>query len=408
MKTVCIHFPHTPLSGTVLLPASKSVSNRALIIQAVCDAPFNIHNLSDADDTRMLQQAISFPAAAENVGAGGTTFRFLLALRALQGHTGVLSGSPRLNERPVQILVELLRSLGADISYTEKDGFPPLRLNGGVMRGGAVPADASVSSQFISALMLIGPRLPGGLTILPEGNKVSAAYIRMTAAMMQFFGMPVRYTADAIIVPEGNYVPADITIGADWSAAAFFYALAALSPHSEIRLPGLSFDHWQGDEAVASIMEDWGVITNVSGDGVVLHSSGIPHREFMYDLLETPDLAQALAVMAAVSGRKLTLTGLQTLKQKETDRILALKEALALAGARVEAGTDFLHVLSAVSKEKTEQTVFGAYHDHRMVMALSLLACSGAKVRIEDADQVNKSFPGFFEGLKSIGGVVNY
>jgi len=403
MRVMSVQLPGLPLSGSVDLPASKSVSNRALIIQALCSTPFEIANLSVADDTRLLKQCIDHPAAIEDAGAGGTTFRFLLALRTLQQHQGVLSGSPRLMERPVRVLVDLLRSMGASIDYAGTDGFPPLKLRGGALSGGVHRVDASVSSQFVSALMLIGPRLPGGLTIVPTGEMVSATYIAMTASMMRYFGVPVLVTADQIVIPEMDYTSRDISVSSDWSAAAFFFALAALCPHSELLLKGLHFDHWQGDESAAELMLDWGVSTVVQGDGLLLRSSGIPHREFVYDFLATPDLAQAFAVMAAVAGRKLTLTGLQTLRQKETDRLSALKESLEMAGAEVIIGNDYLQVVSGVSAEKISSVNFEAYHDHRMVMALSLLACSGAVVRLKDPGQVSKSFPGFFKALAATG-----
>lgn len=402
MRTV-LHHPGTALTGSVQLPASKSISNRVLVIQSLCASPFTIRNLSTAADTQLLAAGLSLTAPVLDAGAGGTTFRFLLAVAALKQFRGVLKGTPRLMRRPVQALVEQLRALGADIRSTDEPGFPPLSLHGGALRGGVVEVEASATSQFLSALLLIAPCLPGGLTILPKGSIVSGSYVRMTTALMAHFGVPVARVGQQLVVPEHPYRPVDFIIGADWSAAAFFYAFAALHPGSDVLLAGLRRGDGQGDEAIAGYMEAWGVTSETQPEGVRIRSSGIPHRSFSYDLLETPDLAQALAVLAAVSGRALQLTGLQTLRQKETDRLEALRESLTLAGAAVVITSDTLEVCAPVDAGQVAATVFDAYEDHRMVMALSLLAATGAPVRLNDSEQVNKSFPAFFGVLQELG-----
>lgn len=402
MRTV-LHHPGNALTGTVQLPASKSISNRVLVIQSLCPAPFAISHLSTAADTQLLADGLSLSGPVLDAGAGGTTFRFLLAVAALKQYKGILKGTPRLMRRPVQELVEQLRALGADIGYPEQPGFPPLVLKGGALHGGVVEVDVSGTSQFLSALLLIAPCLPGGLSMLPKGRIVSGSYVRMTTALMAHFGVPVGMDGERLVVPEGNYLPGDFTIGADWSAAAFFYAFAALHPGSDLLLSGLRRGDGQGDEAIAGYMEAWGVTSETLPEGVRIRSSGIPHRSFSYDLLETPDLAQAMAVLAAVSGRSLTLTGLQTLRHKETDRLEALRESLTSAGASVVITSDTLAVQAPVSAGQVAAAVFDAYEDHRMVMALSLLAATGAPVRLNDYEQVRKSFPAFFVELQGLG-----
>ncbi|MBL7923829.1 MAG: 3-phosphoshikimate 1-carboxyvinyltransferase, partial [Bacteroidia bacterium] len=295
-EEVWLRAPEGALQAKVDLPSSKSVSNRVLLIRALCREPFRIAEVSEADDTRILQELIQNQPAFADCGAGGTTFRFLLALRCLQGIGGRISGSPRLVERPVRPLVETLQQLGAGIRYLKKEGFPPLLLSGGKMLGGSISIRADVSSQFVSALLLIAPRLSGGLRLQLSGKVVSSKYIDMTLALMRYFGVNSNVRDHTIEVPEAEYRSRDFTVPSDWSAAAFFYAMAALKPGSALTLPGLAEDVFQGDRALEVLMEDWGVSTERQGAEVLIRSRGIPERSFSYDFNDTPDLAQAFAV----------------------------------------------------------------------------------------------------------------
>ncbi|MFN8154185.1 MAG: 3-phosphoshikimate 1-carboxyvinyltransferase [Bacteroidia bacterium] len=400
---VVISIPAGPLMGTVQLPASKSLSNRLLTIRSLSAVKWPIDHLSEADDTRVLNELLEHPAHMEDAGAGGTTFRFLLAVRALQQHRGVITGSPALLERPVHLLVEALREMGAAIDYLGKEGFPPLQLNGGELIGGRYSMDAGVSSQFLSALMMIGPCLPGGLILETAGTRVSSAYVEMTASVMRNCGVQVETGEHVIVIPESAYQPVHVTVSADWSAAVFIYAWAALRPGSEIFLPLLKVRDAQGDARTAGWMEEWGVETMQEENGLRIVSSGIPQREFEYDFLNTPDLAQAFAVMAALSGRTLEITGLSTLRNKETDRLKALYQELSAVGVQVEITNERIRVSGVADPVKIRNRVFPSYQDHRMVMALSLLASSGEEVVLDDSGQVSKSFPGYFREIERLG-----
>jgi len=395
--------PSVFLSVKTDLPASKSVSNRLLIIQSLCEDAFVLKNVSIADDTTILSDLINSNESIEDAGEGGTTFRFLLALRCLQGKSGILCGSKRLSERPVLTLVEALNSLGAGIEYIEKHGFPPLKLSGGKLQGNELKIDAGISSQFISALMLIAPYLPKGLRIVLEGEMVSSSYIKMTAVLMHQFGVDVQMERNEIVISNGKYTSKDVFIYSDWSAAAFFYAMAALKPNSTMSLLNLKEDDLQGDQVLVSLMHEWGVKSQFEIDEVCIQGIGIPEKKFIYDFTETPDLAQAFAVMAALSHRKLFISGLSTLKNKETDRLLALKIELEKLGAIIHITNNSLEVLQGINLTYLENKVLNTYNDHRMVMALSLFCLSGFPVILDDISSVSKSFPNYFLELKKLG-----
>jgi 3-phosphoshikimate 1-carboxyvinyltransferase len=385
------------------LPSSKSLSNRALIIRALTETRFPLENLSEADDTRHLLQLIDHPAAVEFCGAGGTTLRFLLALRAAQNHSSLLSGSERLQQRPLAPLVDALRSLGADIDYVQQEGFAPVQLNGGVLSWADLKINAEISSQFITALLLIGPAVSGGLRLSLEGVPVSSSYIRMTVELMRYFGVELSVGEKVLVVPQAKYQPREYRVSADWSAAAFAFAFAALMPGVEIFLPGLKADDGQGDAVLLHWMHDWGVSSEVLDDGLKIVGAGIPVHACSLNMIDHPDLAQAFAVMAAVAGRELHLSGLSTLPLKETDRLLALKTELEKAGASVVITSDSLSVMKGVEASAISGQTFETYEDHRMVMALSLLASTGQELTLSDIRPVSKSFPGFFKQLESLG-----
>jgi 3-phosphoshikimate 1-carboxyvinyltransferase len=395
--------PPGPLTAHVLLPSSKSISNRLLIIRELSTAPFRIDQLSDADDTRILADLLSENANLENCGHGGTTMRFLLALRCLQGHEGIITGSSRLRVRPIRPLVDTLKALGAAISYEEKEGFLPLRLGKSVLHGGEISIRADVSSQFISALLLIAPRLNAPLSLQLTGNVVSSSYIKMSIDLMRSFGADITTAANCIVVKPSQYTARDFAVPADWSAAAFFYAMVALRPGSQMTLPRLGKDQLQGDRRLIELMKDFGVETLVQEDDVIISGTGVLKENYSYDFTETPDLAQAFAVLAAVSNRPLHLSGLSTLKGKETDRLLALKIELEKAGAQLHITDDSLEVKTGIKISSLSQPTFNTYADHRMVMALSLLSLSGEQVTINEPEQVAKSFPTYFSELEKMG-----
>lgn len=401
--SILLRAPAGLLSGEVNLPASKSVSNRVLIIRALCDEEFPLENLSEADDTRHLLSCLEQGLENERCGDGGTTFRLLLALRACQGKTGTLTAEGRMLERPVAPLVDALNALGAELTYTQGEGRAAVRFSGKPLRGGEISVAAHISSQFLSALMLIAPYLPGGLRINLEGESVSAPYIDMTATLMREFGALVVQEANSISIAGGRYGSRPFRVPPDWSAAAVFYAMVALRPGSKMVLPDLALDQYQGDRALASLMSEWGVETTIKGNDIIITSTGIPPHRIETDFSNNPDLAQVFAVMSAVANRPMRLTGLSTLRIKETDRIQALATELKKAGAEVLAGSDFLDVKSGVNQDAIASNRFSSHNDHRMVMALSLLTLVGVDVKMDGVDCVRKSFPGYVNHLKGNG-----
>ena len=409
MKDVVrITAPQGPLQGTVNLPASKSVSNRVLIIRALSGADFSIENQSDADDTRLLDACIRNRQVDEYCGEGGTTFRFLLALRACQGMRGNLTAQGPMLDRPVAPLVNALNDLGAGIEYLKGEGRASVVLSGNIMHGGEVTVQAGISSQFLSALMLIGPCLEGGLRILTIGKVVSGPYITMTAALMREFGCRVEVQDDSISVEQGVYHPKSFLVPPDWSAASVFYALVAARTGSRFHFPALGTDCYQGDRELSRLMQRWGVQTQVDGGDVLIHSGSNPAGPLEVNFEDNPDLAQAFAVLAAVMNRPCILRGLSTLRIKETDRIAALVIELSKAGANVHVEVDRIQIGSGITARRITHMRFDAHGDHRMVMALSLLCLTGEPVIIRGAHSISKSFPCFFEQLSQLGFTVYY
>lgn len=384
----------------VLLPASKSISNRLLIMGAVSGGAVEAENLSTADDTRYLRDALNSGKREIWLGHAGTALRFGLAWAAVTPGERFLHGSARLSERPVAPLVEALRSLGADISYPEKEGYAPLLVRGKKLRGGTVDLDAAVSSQFITALMLIGPVLDSGLELRLAGTVVSEPYLRMTARLMRRAGADVTFRENVIRIAESGYGDTSIEVEPDYSAASYFYAAAAFNQNLEIELPGLPEKSLQGDAVVAEIFRRFGVETRFSARGALLTPGEIIDDRAEYDFLACPDLAQTVAVTAAGLQKPFHLTGLQTLRIKETDRIAALAAELAKCAVGCKASEADLRInhfsdLSATPRIRT-------YDDHRMAMAFAPLAAVFGEIIIEDPEVVSKSFPDFFREIKKV------
>lgn len=350
-----------------------------------------------------------------DAGAAGTTFRFLTAYLAMQEGSLTLTGTERMKKRPIKLLVDALRQLGADIEYLENEGYPPLRIhspNGlGLAHRLAIPADTS--SQYLSALLMIAPTLPKGLELELVGKLVSRPYLEMTLRMMAYFGVQHSWLDNVIYVPPGQYTPKAFTVEADWSAASYHYALAALSDTCDLRLHGLFSNSWQGDSALPVMMRSFGVESHWEGNTVHLtKQAGAVKSFFEWDFLPCPDIAQTLAVVCGAMGVQGLFTGLETLRIKETDRIAALQAELA----KVQVFLSKLPDRFSKNKEKEYFMVdgkavvegspsFATYEDHRMAMAFAPLAMLG-EVQIEEPGVVEKSYPGFWEDLRSLGFMV--
>lgn len=400
------------LIGEITLAGSKSISNRALIMQALCDTDFPIHRLANAKDTQLLQSLLNSDEDLLDAGAAGTTFRFLTAYLAIQPGVQILTGTERMKQRPIKILVEALRQLGATIDYLENEGYPPLRIGEPTddNRTNQLRIAADTSSQYISALLMIAPVLPNGLELTLVGNMVSRPYIEMTLALMQYFGIQYSWVEDVITVPPQDYIARPFIVEADWSAASYFYAMAAFAEEVDLQLNGLFENSTQGDAALVKMMGQFGILTEFNTEGIRLHKNGnAPQPIFEYDFIECPDLAQTLAVVCAGTSVHGVFTGLETLKIKETDRIAALKNELAKVGATMAAlpprfsqknGKQYFSVEGPVTVENSP--VFATYEDHRMAMAFAPLAFFGP-IQIEHPGVVDKSYPDFWEDLKKLG-----
>jgi|SRR6476661_226454 len=411
---IALAWPGGPLRGTAQLPASKSESNRALILQALAGGG-ELSNLSDANDTQLMQRLLAeAPHRTElNAEDAGTVMRFLTAYLAVTGWQGLLTGTARMQERPIAVLVDALRQLGATIHYEGREGYPPLRFAGFepvfTAGGPMLSVRGDISSQYISALLMVGPVLPQGLCIHVTGPAGSVPYISMTSKLMMHFGAGMMFSGSGHYAAQpGGYQPADYEVEADWSAASYWYALVALgAPGSAVTLPGLRQPSFQGDQAIATIMRDFGVVTEFLPTGIRIAQQALPPATGRpYDFTHCPDLAQTVAAVAAALGRSIRMTGLESLRIKETDRIAALQVELAKFGGELEAelgGKSFM--VRSENFHVNGQTV-ATYHDHRMAMAFAPLALLGP-LQIEAPEVVRKSYPQFWNELAKIGFELN-
>jgi len=395
-----------------MLPASKSISNRLLILRYIYHTDLIINNLSQAEDTRLMNDLLK--KIRENNASGilelharnaGTVMRFLCAVLAMIPGNYVLSGDSRLNQRPLKQLVLALQDLGAEIEYQDKDGFPPLLIRESNLSGKEVDIDASVSSQFISALMMIAPSLYDGLEIRLSGTIRSNSYIELTAALMNELGFRVEIHKNLVTVHSGfRKIVNEYTVESDWSSAAFWYEIAALSNNTGIVLKGLDEESLQGDSSLSTIFRDLGVQTEFVEAGIRLSNIPLKTEYLEIDFNDFPDLAQAIIVTAASLGIRGRFKGLETLSIKETDRTAALQIELAKTGA------DFIYdkissswSLTPSTTSKINEPQFDTYDDHRMAMALAPLCMKFKSVMIKNPEVVRKSYPDFWKDLEKLG-----
>ncbi len=397
------------LSGTIILEPSKSLSNRVLIIRSLCGSPFEIHHLSESDDTVVMQKMLSSRETKLFAGHAGSSYRFMVARACLGDREVVLEASPQLCRRPIGPLVRALQTLGADISYLNKEGFPPLTIKPSSslgMKSNEVTLHAGISSQYISALLMIAPNLPNGLTLHLTDDPVSISYVHMTLRMMEYFGISIAWSGNTIKIEPGKYVPRDITIEGDWSSASYYYSCAALAESATIEIEGLNELSLQGDQVVRLIYEGLGVTTRFHEKGITLIKEKVKSKvsPFQYDFTLCPDLAQTVMVTLAGLGIRGELSGLKTLRIKETDRIAAMQTELARVKSILtvhEKEGNITCVLSGKAKWK-DRAVFSTYEDHRMAMAFTPLACLNP-ITIKHPDVVSKSYPGFWRDMDTIG-----
>jgi 3-phosphoshikimate 1-carboxyvinyltransferase len=394
--------------GEINLPASKSISNRALVLNALAGGlPFDsshsmIENLADCDDTLVMTKALEFGSNQIDIGAAGTSMRFLTAFLAGREGLWEITGSQRMKNRPIRILVDALQSLGADIEYLENDGFPPLKIHGKKLTGGSIDMDGSMSSQYLSAMMMVAPAMRQGLTLNIKGELISKPYIRMTLEMMHQWGIEAEWSDTAIVIRPQNYRAIPFVVESDWSGASYWYQMLSLAEGGEILLKGLFSNSLQGDARVADWFEDLGIRSEYLPEGVRLTKTAQVAERFDADFTNQPDLAQTFAVTCALKGIPFRLTGLQSLRIKETDRISALIKEGAKLGFVFRDSNDSILEWTGESCAMLA-TAIDTYDDHRMAMAFAPAAVALGIMRINDPQVVSKSYPGFWEDLKSCG-----
>jgi len=401
-----VSFPNKELKGNIILPASKSISNRLLIIQALCEEPFAIDNLSEAQDTVTLKRLLKSEDEVLDVGPAGTTMRFLTAYLSNGDGVKTLTGSDRMKERPINILVDALRELGANIEYLGADGCPPLKIKGGALSDGEIAINGSVSSQYISALMLIAPTLPNGLTINLTGSVSSRPYIHMTRRCLKKFGATCQFKGGVVTIDGGGYKPNEIIVEADWSSASYWFSLVAVAEGADVVLKGLKKNSMQGDNVISEIFELLGVMSEFEEGGVRLIKTPLNTTHLGFDFSDCPDLAQTVIVTCAAMGISGQFTGIESLRIKETDRITALKTELEKLGAELKDVSEGVVQLTAADKLSSKGVIINTYNDHRMAMAFAPLALICKDIQIENPDVVVKSYPDFWDDLRSVGCVL--
>ena len=393
-----ITFKNAVLEGVFQVPYSKSVSNRMLIINALSGGKGSLENLSECDDTRALRRALADGSALVDVGGAGTAMRFLAAYFALVPGEHVLTGSPRMVRRPIKVLVDALRELGADIAYLGEEGYPPLGVTGGGLRGKNLVVDASVSSQYLSALMMIGPCVPGGLRLQLQGTPVSAPYLQMTAGLMRRCGARVRVTRRAVLVQDGGYSRVPGVCEYDWSAVSFFYELLAVAGRGWMRFLGFRSASVQGDRAQVELWKRLGVRSVLSMKGLRINTVQGPLARVRVDLADMPDVALPFIVACCLREVPFRVSGLGTLRIKECDREEALVRELGKLGFPLRREDEGVLAWDG-ERVPPVSLVIDSHGDHRVAMAFAAAGLVFPGLVICGAEVVDKSFPGFWEEI---------
>jgi len=391
------------VSGNIQITGSKSETNRLLVLQQFYKN-LTIENISNSDDSVLMQKALASTSNEINIGHAGTAMRFLTSYFSVKENSEVvLTGSGRMKDRPIKILVDALRSLGADIDYVEKEGYPPLKITGKKLVKDFVEIDGNVSSQYISSLLLIAPTLQNGLKLKFKGEITSVPYIKMTLALLAELGIELFWDDDSISIQSKPSIDAKtVVVESDWSSASYFYSFVALSPNAEITLSSYKKNSLQGDSVLAEIYKILGVKTVFEENSMVLTNQQPTtnnQKSLTLDLINAPDIAQTIAVTCFGLGIECYLTGLHTLKIKETDRLVALKSEIEKLGGEVEITNETLHLKPSTTINKNISVA--TYDDHRMAMAFAPLAIK-VPIQIEDENVVSKSYPTFWKDLAKI------
>ena len=406
-NSLLIKAPQKLNAVDVFLPSSKSISNRLLILNALSYSPYPIKNLSESDDTNAMFKVLNSNTNNFDVGAAGTSMRFLTAYLSKIMGEWTITGSERMKQRPIKILVDALNNLGGKIDYLEKEGYPPLKISGSALTGGELELAGDVSSQYISALLMIAPEMENGLTLRLKGKITSAPYIQLTLKLMEQFGVKSKWNNDTIIIPPSVYKPTSTKVEADWSAASYWFEIMALSSgDSAICLKGLNKYSFQGDAVVAKLFNQLGVQSKFTSQGLQLTKTKSKVKNFKYDFTNEPDLAQTFAVTCAFLDIPFHLTGLHTLTIKETDRISALVHELSKFGFNIKTnGSDNIFWEGDKTTPQSDIKI-DTYKDHRMCMAFAPAVLKTQQLTINDYMVVTKSYPKFWEDLEKAGIVI--
>lgn len=402
MKDLMLRHQSGTVRGKIQVTGSKSESNRMLLLQALFPQ-ISLDNLSNSDDTVAMKSGLESDNDLVDIGHAGTSMRFLTAYYSiLENQEKTLTGSPRMQERPIGILVDALRQLGAEISYLKNEGYPPLLIKGKRLTASEVRLSANISSQYITALMLVAPNLADGLHLRLEGKITSVPYIEMTLSLLHQIGVEATFSGQHIqVFPKKDIAQVTHAVESDWSSASYYFSMVALAKDAEITLSTYKENSLQGDKFLMEIYEQLGVKSMIKNNTLFLQKQALGSMPIQLDLSDAPDIAQTIAVTCYGLGVACDLTGLHTLKIKETDRLVALQNELTKLGATIEITDKSLHLQKRTNPIHSN-ILIETYHDHRMAMAFSPLALL-VPIRIQDADVVTKSYPGFWEDLEQSG-----
>lgn len=404
MSSITLTGPKNPIDVSLKIGGSKSISNRALLISALCKSDIEITNLSNSDDSQTMVNILKEKSGKIfDCHHAGTTFRFLTAYFALQKGAQILTGSQRMKQRPIGPLVNALREIGAQIEYLENEGFPPLKLKSYQKQAASeITIKADISSQFVSALCMIAPTLSDGLTITFEGALVSKPYLDMTLSIMSYFGVKSTFENNTVSIDAQKYIAKNYLVESDWSSASYHYAIAALLPESKITLSYYFEKSLQGDSAIVDMAKHFGITSTFVDSKLIIESNKDCFDLFAYDYIKQPDIAQTFAVMGAAKNMKLYYKGLKTLRIKETDRITALQNELNKVNVNFKKTEYQDYEFMQSGNIQLDFPVFETYQDHRMAMAFAPLAILGS-IHIKNPEVVSKSYPDFWDHLKKMG-----
>ncbi|WP_352421023.1 3-phosphoshikimate 1-carboxyvinyltransferase [Proteiniphilum sp.] len=395
--------PPGTLRTTIQLPASKSMSNRALILNALSMSPHPIRNLSDCEDTQVLIDVFNSQSNQFDIKAAGTAMRFLTAFLAGMEGEWIIKGSKRMHERPIYPLVETLEAVGAEINYLEKEGYPPLQIKGKRLKGGEVYLSGSISSQFISALLMIAPIMENGLVMHIENEIVSKPYIHLTLSMMEKCGVQAKWDGNDITVKPQAYNAVEFVVEPDWTAASYWYEMVSLIPGAEVTLKGLGKNSLQGDSNVTNLFGDLGVTTEFVPEGIIIRNTKKRTKKFFHDFVNEPDLAQTFAATCCFMGKPFLFSGIQSLKIKETDRVAALINELKKLGYLLNETEIGMLEWDGERCLPEKEPGLDTYDDHRMAMSLAPGAIVTGSLIINNPEVVSKSYPDFWDDLKQAG-----